>query len=393
VKTILVEEAVIYELCRTLGSLIYANSFYLNDKNLSKLLDETFNCGLLNSIRDKIEYSMAATQIENAIVDLDRLDLITSQLAYNLSMPVKAITSTLGTVDSIGVTTPNKQCFIDDRFKINCLNLLVRILKFHVGNIDSLIEQAICDDKSKNIHSNEQRILNTYKILIKCLQGIENLLLSVETTNQSSWMHSNSSRYRLGDILTIVNELGYCGIRRPMAAVLVQTNLTNKTSQLNSNEILAFITERLLPEQRENNTEDEYDLNNESKTCSSKEAKKQQTTKLSLQTKKKSSQGNFKKSSKKYNQQQIEFQQKLVPSEDQSKINNSVIYLKDNQVPLLSHLCNNNGCGDSEISESSGEIPSKKSTEKATIKVRVVAFSVLLTAFQVGFFSSIIYLY
>lgn len=95
-----------YEIYRSLGSLVYQNGFKLNVYNLNRLLGENDSAisnkkarqelkqkdGLLFLVREQLEQEieLAANSRINDDVDAElncRLDLITTQLIFNLTMP------------------------------------------------------------------------------------------------------------------------------------------------------------------------------------------------------------------------------------------------------------------------------------------------------------------
>lgn len=191
-----------------MGSLIFQNGPRLNDSNLSSLLVEprakrshAAQPPLLAWIRLKLETEMEqyfgeAPTFADALINdenfemLKKLDLISTQLVYNLTIPAQ-VASTNATES----TTSSITC-ISEHYKLKCSNLLMRVVRFHRASA------GVCSDAN-----GEDFKVNRSKILIKALQGMENLFNSIKASNSQGvelvWLKMNGCD-QLGDILAFV---------------------------------------------------------------------------------------------------------------------------------------------------------------------------------------------
>ena len=129
--------------------------------------------------------------------------------------------------------TSNK--YIDDKFKVKVVYLLLKILRFHNEIIESQtevkqirrIDQSIssttlsysrqfCNEQNRWLDEQSASSINHIcKVLTKCLQGLENLIASIRkvvgeqqpTTSANNWLQSNTSYFQLCDILNTAKVL------------------------------------------------------------------------------------------------------------------------------------------------------------------------------------------
>lgn len=98
--------------------------------------------------------------------------LITSQILFNITM------------SSHNEAVP----YIDDKYKIKSIYLLVRILRSHSSN--------------GLTHTSDDLKVNNCKILTKSLQALENIFFSIQNLpEQSNW--TQMLNFHLGDILAV----------------------------------------------------------------------------------------------------------------------------------------------------------------------------------------------
>ena len=194
----------VYELNRALGALIYQNGPKLNNLILNQLLAvnkephlskskeplSLLQDGLIYFLRNKIEadLELKLKHSNSEFESINRLNLITTQLIHNLTMPLQ---------NEPGV-------FIDDKYKVKCVFLLIRIIRFHQNIVKS-------ENDFKRVPNEDEFKLNSCKILTKALQGLENLFMSMQpvlTQPQQQQLVANlfnqsSAYFQLGDILAI----------------------------------------------------------------------------------------------------------------------------------------------------------------------------------------------
>ncbi len=220
------------EVYRALGSLIYENGSKLNNFNLNRLFGDNDSLisnkkkgqelnlkdGLLFLMREQIETDMeemctSKTKDEQEMELNSKLNLITTQLIFNLTMPIENNTD-----DS------SFSSYIEDKYKKKAIYLLTRILKFQnstalaqythfksTNTSNSFINETnrhFFHNKLETKQSNDEQTINLCKILTKSLQGIENLFASVqnlpsEQIQQLNWLQVHSGYFHLGDILSI----------------------------------------------------------------------------------------------------------------------------------------------------------------------------------------------
>jgi len=111
--------------------------------------------------------------------------------------------------------------YIEDKYKIKIVYLLLKVLRFHNQN-SGLASLMPSPPASSFVHStsrhfvrpassacaNEQ-LMNTCKILAKSLQGLENLIASIQRlpgeqqpqNNSANWLQAHTEYFQLGDIL------------------------------------------------------------------------------------------------------------------------------------------------------------------------------------------------
>jgi hypothetical protein len=220
-----------YEMCRSLGSLIYQNGCKLNDSNLNRLLafnaKNNENLSLLLKLREKFENehyggAMKESSFNESLFELiNRIDLITTQVVFNLTIPTivrsNLVASAATTTAALQPNMQDARCldyeyhYIDNRFKIKCCSILMRVIRFHHQNSELTLGEE--KEKLTNKKLNEEFRVNKSKILTKALQGLENLFFSIKSSKepqqqqsaQSSlnWLQA-SNEFQLGDILALV---------------------------------------------------------------------------------------------------------------------------------------------------------------------------------------------
>lgn len=214
----------VYELNRALGSLIYQNGSKLNDSNLNRLLDNTD--GLFTLLRNQVETISNQRELKTSVIAdneiIDRIDLISVQLAYNLTIPtiVSSVPNQEPTnTQSMPITTMYEYFYVEDKFKIRVCASLVRIIRYHRQDRDNgrRPNDRIGDKEEKKM----EMLMSRAKVLSKALQGVENLFYSatkhtssVQASNSttggnsqhvnSNWIQSNENELKLADILAIV---------------------------------------------------------------------------------------------------------------------------------------------------------------------------------------------
>lgn len=215
----------VYELSRALGSLIYQNGSKLNDSNLNRLLAGVNN-GLLVLLRSQVEKT--PTQLSNSNKNenestrelVDRIDLISVQLAYNLTIPTiicaPETNSTGQSNQAIQMSgqqqmtaTAYEYVYIEDRFKAQVCAALMQIIRYH-----QRLERSIVTKDGEVTAGSLEACINRGKILSKALQGVENLFYSIKNGDgcnsglggQSSvtWIQLNENEFKLADILSII---------------------------------------------------------------------------------------------------------------------------------------------------------------------------------------------
>lgn len=194
-----------------MGSLIYGNGPKLNFANLQLLFGNANTSGLLSVIRKELENTNMNSNNDAEIEIFYKLDLISTQLIFNLTMP--SAISTLNPTDSV--------LYIDDKYKISIVNFLVKILRFNYNSNISNSNIIKLDDSYTNkinkhfLNKNnqeqaDQNRVYASKILTKCLQSLENLFSSIQPDDakkdkfSTNWIQSGKCEYQLGDILAIV---------------------------------------------------------------------------------------------------------------------------------------------------------------------------------------------
>lgn len=128
----------------------------------------------------------------------------------------------------------NLNKYIEDKFKVKAVYLLLKILRFHTETINSnrLEQKQSTDQKYSTSSAYNRQFLNNElnrqqstssvneacKILTKCLQGLENLIASIlkvagsdqqqqQSTNAYNWLQANTTYFQLADILNIAKVL------------------------------------------------------------------------------------------------------------------------------------------------------------------------------------------
>lgn len=172
IKQFSANKQIIYEIFRSLGALIYQNGSNLNIYNLNRLFgtSDDYSRDNFNEKTDGLIF------ITRKLLESDPLNnvlnLITTQLIFNLTMPHNESSN-----------------YIDDKFKVKSIYLLIKILRSHSLDLDPM---------SPNDHK-----VNQCKILTKSLQSLENLLFSIQSNReQSNWIQS-LVYFQLGDLLAI----------------------------------------------------------------------------------------------------------------------------------------------------------------------------------------------
>jgi hypothetical protein len=202
-----------YEIYRAIGSLIYQNGPKLNENNLNRLLvqnesgNKSSDLPLSIKIRTQLESELEEhfrknnSDTNEDVELLKRLDLISTQLIYNLTIP--SVVSSLNSIGSATVNSGSETTFayINEKYKAKCSNYLLKILKFHHMN------KQFVDMNSNLILSSEDYKINKSKILSKALQGMENLFNSIKTSSLQSvefnWLKIDKTN-QIGDILAII---------------------------------------------------------------------------------------------------------------------------------------------------------------------------------------------
>jgi hypothetical protein len=203
-----------YEVYRAMGSLIYQNGSKLNESNLNRLLviQNKGDSPLLVKIRVQLElelqeiiksnsYSSAAD--ENLEL-LKKLDLMSTQLIYNLTIPSVAtpLNSPFVSTSVNSSAEAPSFAYIDEKHKAKCSNLLMKILRFHHMN-----KEFAGSAETNLILSSEDYKVNKSKILSKALQALESLFNSIKTSNlqqvELNWLKIDTAE-QIGDILAII---------------------------------------------------------------------------------------------------------------------------------------------------------------------------------------------
>lgn len=204
-----------YEICRSLGSLIYQNGSKLNDSNLNRLLSspsKVENSSYLPTLRIEIEAAFEA-ELKSSLFSEDlfdvinKLDLISTQISYNLTIPTitSQIQSDNTQLNTAQLPSTYEYFYVDDRYKIKVCSMLIRIIRFH--NLrSSFVDSAAAVANNRKLDDDFK--INKSKILTKALQGLENLFFSIKNNSmpaqQLNWVQSSENEVQIGDILAIV---------------------------------------------------------------------------------------------------------------------------------------------------------------------------------------------
>lgn len=213
------------EIYRALGSLLYQNGPKLNEYNLNRLLvnnQSNENSNLLFKIRSQVENDLTAliktnfaNLNETKFELLNKLNLISTQLVFNLTIPVQLHNSSILGQD----LNLSEYIYIEDKYKAKCASLMIKTLRFNNINHLSLAKNKNVTTYTENISkhfnssaNNRNNFLedefnfSNSKILAKALQGLENLFsaIKIDQPNQQSHWVQSSTEFQLGDILAIV---------------------------------------------------------------------------------------------------------------------------------------------------------------------------------------------
>jgi hypothetical protein len=201
-----------FEIYRALGSLLYQNGSKLSEANLTRLLvrnnkSPVNDSSLLTRLRANVELELDAHISKNTTASdvnvelLNKLDLISTQLVFNLTIPSIA-TTVSGLASNSPATDTNSFVYIDEKYKAQCGHLAMRVLRFHHMNK----KFASAADTSSILKHDDYKV-NKSKILSKALQALENLFNSIKTSNlpqtELNWLKIDSTD-QIGDILAII---------------------------------------------------------------------------------------------------------------------------------------------------------------------------------------------
>ena len=196
----------IHDILRSMGALVYQNGSNLNIYNLNRLygINESFSKVDFNEKTDGLLYTvLKLTESEPNQMDvefIDNLNLISTQLIFNLTMPSQ---------NELNV-------YIDDRYKVKSVCLLIKILRSLKNNQSmshtaAAVSNSFTTDTSRHFGSNDSKLngdehkIMLCKILTKSLQSLENLFLSIQNLpeQQTNWLLTHFLNFQLGDILAI----------------------------------------------------------------------------------------------------------------------------------------------------------------------------------------------
>jgi hypothetical protein len=374
---------VTYDVYRALGSLIYNNVLnietnnldlffgktkkYQNEKEKKERVDfSTFKQnGLLYTILKRVEYKSEITN-ENHNKHSSIIYLIITQLIFNFTMPF-----------SNGIPM-----FINDELKVKCNIMLMDILRIHLSltttinykyNKDSLsftnltnrhfiTDTTATTTESALVNIDEKQRTLYSKIIVKALQGLENLFISLQSPttqqqqHQTSWPLTMPNDYQLADILAIIKNLSFYGFNsnsNKMNSSIDEKEVIETLDKVNKNEVVSRF-EKLEPavfipiteskmdnqsnskqQQQQENSDDDCDdsIKNKNSFYQNKNNKKNYTKPKLNTTTTNVTDGNNKKSN----------DSTTTRTTTTTITANSIQYLFKNQVPLIhfNHQSNN----------------------------------------------------
>ncbi|CAF0791844.1 unnamed protein product [Brachionus calyciflorus] len=373
-------DTLLYELKRAIGSIIYENSTILSDQNIERILSN------VSKLRHRVEtdydsiFSDKTLNFQEEKVEiLNKFNLITTQIIFNLTLPKKK--------DSESELIDLE--YINDTIKAKCASYLVKILRFNTFNKLNRLrndqKNSIIDSLNKQFNNRNNRklsllygdefIVNNCKILSKALQGLENLFLSI--SNQLNWIVLIGPEFQLGDILAIIKDLSVYGI------VTKKSNLDGEKS-VKENKLEPSNVDDLLSNEKNKKFND---LNSQSKNDNNETDDEIKIPNEKLNNKKTNNNNGEKGKNSKFgrNNSGKQLHNQSIDSNlfEKNIENNSVQCLREAQVPLVHYksVLNNFGT-DSDVSTDSSLSSSSFNIGKSSAKVRVAAFGALLTIFQ-----------
>lgn len=189
----------LYELYRSLGSLIYENGPVLNNQNIDLII--SYVTKLEFKVENDINFLLnKKSQFKNqeGISVLYKLKLISTQLVFNMTMAkVKK-----NTEDEY-----IEKHYIEDHYKISCADFLIKVLRFNMSlkvNSNFGEKTDIKDElnKDKSLFGDEEFMANLTKTMAKALFGLDNLFNAINLS--TNWINIKNEKFQLGDILAIV---------------------------------------------------------------------------------------------------------------------------------------------------------------------------------------------